>query len=152
MNPPDSKPTNLPQPGHGEAAERRPVTGSNGAAPKPGVGANGLEKPKPEKLGDRILKIYYAKAIAEARKLGNMNLPKFALERAAKTLALKKTKKRLRETSKYAENSAQSEIITEAEILTEVLPELGITNMKLCPKEPKKKGSKGQKKGGNHGA
>lgn len=152
MNPPDHNPQNLPQQGHGEAAGRRPVTGSNGAAPKPEVGTNRIEKPKAQTQGDRIFEILYAKTIAAARKLGYLNLPESSLEKAARTLAVKRTQKRLQEAFRYAENSAKSEIIKDADILTEVLPEFGITTMKLCPKASERKASKVRKKGGNHGA
>ena len=152
MKPPDHNPTNRPQQVHGEASGQRPVIESVGA-PKPVVGEFGIEKPKPEKFGDRIFEIYFAKTIAEARKLGNLNLPQAALERAARTLAETKAKMRLKAAIKYAINSAKSETISEAEILTEVLPEIGITTMKLCPKEPKKQGSRARKeKEEDHGA
>lgn len=156
MNPPDHNPKNLPQQVHGEASGRRPGTDPV-RAPKPEVSPNRLEKPKAQTLGDLIFKIYFAKTTAEAQKLGKLNLPQSALERAARILACKKTKKRLIEAFKYAVNSAKSETITDAEILTELLPELlpelGMTTMKLCPKEPKKQGSRVRKeKGGNHGA
>lgn len=152
MNPPDQNPMELHQEGQREASGRRSVTGPVGA-PKPEVSANPIKKPKPQTQGDLIFEIYFAKTIAEAQKLGNLNLPQSDLERAARTLADKKTKKRLIEAFKYAVNSAKSETITEAEILTEYLTKLGITTMKLCPKKPKKQNSRvGKEKGGNHGA
>ena len=151
MNPPDPKPNGLPKPGQNDACGRRPGNGPVGA-PKPEVGTNRIEKPKAQTQGDRICEILYAKTIAAARKLGYLKLPESSLEKAARTLAVKRTQKRLREAFRYAENSAKSEIIKDADILTEILPEFGITTMKLCPKASERKASKVRKKGGNHGA
>lgn len=149
MNPPDHNPTNLPQQVHGEASGRRLGTDPVGA-PKPEVSPNRIEKPKAQTQGDRIFGILYAKTIVAARKYKNLNISESSLQKAARNFAMKKTSKRLREAFRYAENSAKSEIIKDADILSEILQEFGII-MPLNPKAPKKKGSKGRNKGGNHG-
>lgn len=153
MNPPDHNPSNLPKPVHGEAADLRSVAEPVGT-PKPEFHPNPvpIAKPRTKTQGDQIFEIYLAKATAEARKHGNLHFSQAALEKAARTVAEKKTRKRLQEAYKYAVHSAQAETIAAVEILTELLQEFGIKDMKLCRKEPKKKGSKGsKKKGENHG-
>lgn len=147
MNPPDHNPTNLPQQIHGEASARRPDTEPIGA-PKAQIHPDQVKKPRSQPLGEGVFTIVYPKAIAATRKLEYLNLPKDTLDKAAKTLATKKTHELLGQVLRYALGSARSKIIKDVDILTEI----GINTMELCPEGTKKKGSTGGKKGGRHGS
>lgn len=147
MNPPDSKPTNLPQQLHGDASGRRAGT-DPGGAPKAAVAVHATEKPKPKTLQDEIYEILYGKTKNLVERLKPLQMPQAIIEKATRSLATRASRKLLAEAIKYARNSASAMKFDDTDLLNEILAQRDFAQIKVHPPASEKASAGDRSKGG----